>query len=231
MNKAIIFASILASTLVGCVKTANIKPEPVALNPNEGQFVPVRAFFNRSTPVPRFYVSRLEAVEAALKKSGAFFDVGPYVDSPIILDIELNRGTTDTTVDTAGQILSAATLFLIPTKANNFNELKVSVYAFGKLLKTYEFKQEYTQVIGLHNYDEVASDKGNEFLSIESLVNQFVNALSKDRLIPKVKLDESGQPIPPEEAMPEPQANSSLNPTFWSYAPKFPTGLRPSGAG
>ena len=208
------FAITLAAlTLAACAKTAYIKPEKVELDLNQGQFVPVRTYLNRSTPVARFYVSRLEAVEASLKKSGAFFDVGPYVDSPVILDIELSRGTNDTAIDTASQLLSAATLFLIPTKANNYNELKVSVYAFGKLIKSYEFRQEYTQVVGLHNYNEVASDEGNEFLSIESLVNQFVNQLNQDNLLPKVKLDDSSRPIPTKEQQIEPQANNSFKPT------------------
>lgn len=182
---AVIMMLVLVSA---CAKTANIKPQAIDMNVSEGQFVPVRLFLNRSTPVPRFYVSRLEAVEASLKKSGAFFDIGTHVDSAVFLDMELSRGSNDSTLDMAGQLVSAATLFLVPSKVENFNQLSVDVYAYGKLLKRYEFRQDYSQVVGLHNYEEIASNQDNEFLSIQNLVNQFVNALNADQLLPKMKL-------------------------------------------
>jgi hypothetical protein len=185
----------LVCVLAGCATTATIEPEEVAINRAEGQFVPVRVFFNRSIPVLNNYVDRLEAVEAALKESRAFFDAGPYVDSPIILDIELSRGSYDTAVNFAGQMLSAATLFVVPTKTRSYNLLKVSVYAYGTLLKSYEFKQDFTQVLGVYNYRELVYNEDNEFLSIRNLVNQFVNALDTDNLLPKVKLNETWHPI------------------------------------
>ncbi|MCO5094292.1 MAG: hypothetical protein M9960_03590 [Xanthomonadaceae bacterium] len=189
-----LFILAVVAALCGCAKTTNIKPEQVVINSSEGQIAPVRVFINRRVPVARFYVSRLEAIESALKESGAFFDIGSHVDSPFILDIELSRGTNDTAGDTAGQILSAATLFLVPSKVHNFNELKVAVYAYGNIIKNYEFKQEYTQVLGLHNYNEVATNQDNEFLSIKNLVNKFVNALDADKLLPKVKLRSAPEP-------------------------------------
>lgn len=205
---------VLLACLTGCATTANIQPTTISMNPTEGQFVPVRVFMNRKIPVPRIYADRLEAVEAALKKSGAFFDVGRGVDSPIILDITLERGTRDNAVNTAGHLLSAATLFLIPSKVNGYNELKVSVYAYGKRLKSYEFRQDYGQVVGLHNYNEIASNQDNEFLSIRSLVHQFVNALDADDLLPRVKLDDSGQPETQQPAPKEREASHRLQPQF-----------------
>ena len=207
-----IFVLTVMTLLAGCATTANIQPDELIIDPTAGQFIPVKVFYNRKVPVARFYVSRLEAVEASLKESGAFFDLGAHVRSPVILDIELNRGTNDSVVDTASQLLSAATLFLVPTKAKNFNTLKVDVYAYGKLIRTYQYQQEYEQVIGLYNYNEVASNEGNEFLAIKAVVNKFVNEVERDKLLPKVVLGEDGQPIYEDESELEPEASNSLHP-------------------
>lgn len=207
-----LYLLVLLVAMYGCATTANIQPEEVRIDRTEGQLIPVRAFLNRQQPVPRFYMSRLDAVEAALKESGAFFDVGSHVDSPIILDIQLDRGTSDGALHSAGHILSAATLFLVPTKVNNFNELKVDVYAYGRLLKTYEFRQEYSQLLGLHNYNEVASNQDNEFLSIRNLVNQFVNAIVEDGILPRILMEDADTADPENVPPPLHEARNSLRP-------------------
>lgn len=204
MRKRSLPALALLAAISGCATTAGIQPEEVRIDPAHGQLVPARTFINRQQPVPRFYLTRLEAVEAALKQSGAFFDVGSHVDSPVVLDIELNRGTTDGTLHAVGHVLSAATLFLVPSKANNFNELRVVVYVYGKQVKSYEFRQEYSEVLGLHNSRELATNQGNEFLSIKNLVHQFVNALIEDGILPRVILDQ-GVPGDAEEELPAEQ--------------------------
>lgn len=208
---------VLITFLGGCATTATIEPTAVRMNPGEGQFAPARVFMNRKIPVPRIYADRLEAVEAALKQSEAFFDVGRGVDSPIILDITLERGSRENVVQTAGHLLSAATLFLVPSKVHAYNELKVSVYIHGKRIKSYEFRQDYGQIVGLHNYNEIATNQHNEFRSIRNLVNQFVNALDADDLLPRVRLDESESP----DAQPSTPKDREANQRLWSTPPSI----------
>lgn len=182
---------IILFILVGCARTAYLEPTSVSFDRSAGQFPPAKVFYNRNVPVARYYVSRLEAVEAALKETGAFFDLGQHVRSPIILDIELasDDADADTAMDYAAAALSGATLSLVPTKNQVITTLKVDVYGKGQLIGSYKFHQEYEQVDALFNLQERVNEETNEFRAIRNLVNRFVNQLHSDNILPKVRLE------------------------------------------
>ena len=132
-----VYIAILAVALVGCATFGTLKPVDYHLPEERAMFVPVGAFINRNKPIPRFYVNRLDAVEASLKKTGAFFAIGSNVVSEYYFDITLERESKDNIVDFAGNLVSAGTLFLVPSKVHNYNMLTVDVYGRGRKIKTY----------------------------------------------------------------------------------------------
>jgi len=160
-----------------------------------GIYLPVRFHINRNEPVARFYLSRLEEVDAEFKRSSFFYDIGATVDSPYTLDVKLDRGTTDTALETTGHILSAATLFIVPSKVNNYNTLTVDFYNNGKLIKNYKYEEHYEETLsildgGISEYDV----NSNEFISIRNLVNRFLQDFDHDNLMPRLLRKEK----PPE---------------------------------
>lgn len=206
-----ILISAMLSAMVGCVRTATIQPAEVVVDTSAGQFVPVRTFLNRKEVVMRSDIGRFDAVNASLKKSGAFFDVGSHVSSPVVFDMQLRRVHDDGVKEFAHAMLSAATLFLIPVKVTATNTLKVDVYAYGNLLKTYDYTEEYSQILGLHNYVEVVENRGNEFLSIENIINRFVNQIEVDQILPKVRVGDDGQMIVPDVEGSDQQAHNQAH--------------------
>ncbi len=184
--------------LAGCASTSNQPVFEFDSGDAKGVFVPVRVHINRNVPVARFYESRLIEVKNTLKRSGMFLEVGSHVDSPYVLDLQLERGSNDNAVDTTAQLLSAATLFLLPSKVNGYHILKADLYIDGSLLKSYEYKDEYDETISIYNYNEAASNDGDEFVSIRNVVNKLLKGLDEDDVIERY-IDNSNQQDTPKE--------------------------------
>ena len=179
----------IVSALIFVSGCTAAKLDRIALNSSgdDSKLVPTTVFINRGSPVARFYVNRLEAVNNAIVKSGIFLDAGSHVRSPYVLDINLERDTHDNAADSAAQILSAGTLFLLPSKVHNINKLNVDFYAYGTLVKRYEYAEDYEEVLSIFNMKKQHEEGGNEFLSIENLVNTLLNDVQQDALIPRLK--------------------------------------------
>jgi len=173
---------LLILIIQGCASTTQ-KYNYIA-DKSEGLFVPVRLFVNRAIPVPRFYESRLDYVGMSLKKSGAFIDIGSHIDSPYVLDVRIERGTHDSIADVTGQILSAATLFLVPSIVHNFNKIDADLYIHGKKVKSYSFTEDYEDTLSIANNFDSAGDS-NEYKTIHNLTHRLISQLDKDKLLPK----------------------------------------------
>ena len=183
------YIRVLFSILIlsGCATTTEVYKYTT-----ESIYPPVRVHINRTVPVPRFYVNRLDEVNAEIKRSGMFVDAGSHVDSPLVFDITLHRGTTDTAANTAGHLLSAATLFVVPSKVNNFNKLTVDLYLSGKKIKTYEYTDHYEETLSITTAmsSEVST---NEFSSIRKVVNMFLEEFDKDKVLKRKQGGKSGE--------------------------------------
>jgi len=171
-----------ALLLLGC---AAPKTREIAFtkDAHAGSLVPVKLLMNRNAPIPRFYLDRLSAAEAELANSGLFESIGPDIESDYRLELTLERGTHQSVADAAVHVISAASLFLIPSRVRNFNELQVELYSHGKLAKTYHYRQNYADPLSAFDWTET-----NEFVSIKNVVRAFMNELEEDRLIPRQRL-------------------------------------------
>ncbi len=175
----------IAWLVCACAPIASLRPFEYTLPTDRGVFAPVRLEINRDAPVPEFYQSRLDLVASELESSGAFHSVGQDVDSEYVLDVRLGRHTTDTAVDTANQMLSAVTLFLIPSTAHNVNKLEVDCYVDGVHVRRYEYTGAYEERISLFNY-RALSEGGDEFVSIRNMLNHLIRDLDHDDILPRV---------------------------------------------
>lgn len=147
---------------------------------DSGAFVPVQLVMNRKAPVPRKYIDRVSAAEAELSRSGLFAQIGPGVASEYLLEVSLERGTHESVAEAAVHVLSAATLFLVPSRVRNFNLLKADLYVQGQLRKSYAYQDEFQDPLSAFDWTET-----NEFVSIKNVVRKFMMELDRDQLIPR----------------------------------------------
>lgn len=191
VNQIILILIILCTLVIsGCATpTEEIKYTNSFEN---GVFLPVRFHINRNEPVRRNYISRLDEVDAAFKKSNLFFDIGATVDSPYIIDVKLDSGTTDSAINSAGVLLSAATLFIVPSKVHNYNTLNVDFYINGQLVKNYTYREDYEETLSITDAGAKEYDiNSNEFKSIRNLVARFLQDFDNDSLMPRLIAKES----------------------------------------
>lgn len=183
---------VFAAALAGCVGSNPIKPTAFAPS-NGGLYEPVTLFVNRTVPTPRFYVSRLDAVDAALRRSGEFSSLGPDRDARYILDATLDRLDRGGAADFGGQMVSAATLFLLPSRVRATNRLTVDLYVDGRKVKTYVHAVDYEETLSAFNLSDVGSQ---EFTAINNVVNLFLAELAADQHIPRRILPMERAPAP-----------------------------------
>ncbi len=170
--------------LGACATTVPLTPFQYLPDTSKGVFVPVRVTVNRDRSVPDFYRTRHDLIQAELAASGAFAEVGPEVDSPVWLDIRLARHTVDSAGTVARQLLSAATLFLIPGTARNINQVEVDCYLQGRLVRRYEYAGAYEERLSIYRYAEL-KDGGEEFVSLRNIIHHLLRDLDRDEFIPR----------------------------------------------
>lgn len=178
------FTAILLTVflLSGCVATNTLTPFEFKPAVDLPKFVPVTLFVNRAEPVPRFYMSRVYAVEREMGEGKIFTSIGSDVESPYVLDAKMHRGSNESSINFVGHILSAATLFLIPSKISNYNELTVDLYVNGARVESFRYREDYEDTSWLFN-----APGDVEFQSIRSLVNKFLQEFESKNLIPRAE--------------------------------------------
>ncbi len=181
-----------SALLTACATTVPLQAFQYVPDTSHGVFAPVRVTINRDRAMPDFYRSRHDLILAELEASGAFAEVGPDVDSPMLLDIRLARHTADSASTVARRVLSAVTLFLVPGTARNINQVEVDCYLDGQLVRRYEYAGAYEERLSIYRYSEL-KDGGQEFVSLRNIVHHLLRDLDRDAIFPR-------QPASPEIA-------------------------------
>jgi len=181
-------ACVLAISLGGCTTFGTLKPVDYRMPKDHAMFAPVTVYIDRNVLVSRLEVPRLNAIDKYLKETNAFFALGPNINSEYCIDITLSGEFRNTIVDMAKGIAGAATLGVLPMRDHYTNILTVTVLKNGSKIKTYQYRGDYDNVVSAFNTPERMAG-GDEFISLHNLVNEFVNDLDNDNLLPRV-----GQP-------------------------------------
>ncbi len=171
--------------LQGCASGAPSKVEKLISTDVMVPFVPARLLLNARVPVARFYENRLDFLQAELVKTRAFVALGSSVNSPVVIDLTLERGSDSGGVEATGQILSAATLFLVPAPVNGYHTLKADVRINGIFVRHYEYRDDYSTNTGVYNMGRIGTEKDPEFASIRNVAYKFINEIERDNVIPR----------------------------------------------
>lgn len=172
--------------LGGCASSPPIKQVELVTTKAMVPLVPTRLLMNPRTSVPRFYVSRLDYLQKHLVESGAFRALGPQIVSPVTIEATLALGSDAPASESAGQILSAATLFVVPAPVSGYNTLKVDVYLQGIFIRHYEYREDYRTTTSIFSVSGIGTDKDPEFLAIRNLAFRFINEIESDGVIPRM---------------------------------------------
>ena len=191
-----ILIAALSALPSACAPTGDLTKHSYHLPVDHAHFQPIGLYINRHSPVTPFDVARVTATELALKETGAFADIGSNVNSDYYLDVTLRNHAKGGAADLAKTLVSASTLFLVPSKVHNSKALTVDIFFRAHKIKTYRYTSDYDSTMGLtsddltldpRRYDDQASRNRDEFACIHNLVNQFVRDLDRDNLLPRQK--------------------------------------------
>jgi hypothetical protein len=174
----------VASMLAACSGPA-LKPVQLVDTTVLGPFAPTQLLINPRTSYPRFYESRIDYLNKCLVETKAFRALGSRINSPIVIEATLDRGSDENIGQQTAQVLSAATLFLVPAPINLYNSLTVDMYVNGALVKHFEYRENYATDTGIYNMPKLGTDKDPEFLAIRNLAYRFVNDVERESLLPR----------------------------------------------
>ncbi|WP_152032932.1 hypothetical protein [Gallaecimonas mangrovi] len=135
------------------------------------------------TPEQRLRISMLKGQAViALNSSGAFKRIDEYHDSPYLLDIKLAEKSRDQAKDVANQLVSAATLFILPTGSKGQWVITVDLYSHGIKTNSYRLTEDFENSISSRNLFSTAPT--NEQIALENAMNHLINEIKDDSSIP-----------------------------------------------
>lgn len=171
---------IVLSIASGCASVPEIQ-RPVI--PEGDRFVPVNYFFDTSDYSTVNEAKSAQYLTESLLKSGRFVQLDRGIARwPHTLQIKYKRLNSESPVETAGFLLSAATLFVVPTKVTHKYVLSIELFAGNVLLKKFTYEEEMASIVSIFK-DPLKDD----YESIERLLSKFYADLDASNLLPRAK--------------------------------------------
>lgn len=178
--------------LAGC-STTNTLPAKEFRNHSTDAYVPITLFIddgtrgsNNAYPYDRHIYERFQA-------SGLFQQIGTSSKGwPYTIFVEFNVANNGDALSDAAFIASAATLFIVPTKADFTYTMKITVKA-DDAVKVYRYMDRIEYMSSILDADGHVS-----YETIDNLLNHFFEELQTDTVLPKAdteKLENKGSGI------------------------------------
>ena len=103
----------------------------------------------------------------------------------MVIEATLDRKSDESVGQQTAQVLSAATLFLVPAPINQYNSLTVDIYIKGIHIRHFEYREDYASDTGIYNMASIGTEKDPEFLAIRNLAYRFINEIERDPPFPR----------------------------------------------
>jgi hypothetical protein len=146
------------------------------------KYVRVTLLIGDGTSGPDNTYTYNDHIYGRFEKSGLFEKIGAGSSGwPYTIFVNFNVvNNNDDSVSTAAYLASAATLFIVPTKADFTYTMKVTVTA-GDAVKVYRYadRKEYMSSI-------LDADDHITYGAIDNLLSRFFGELRRDKILPKV---------------------------------------------
>jgi len=183
MKKIVVLMMIVL--MVGCASTHELEKKTFAKT-MDSQFVPVSLLIDDGTGGSGNAYPYDSYIHEHIQLSGLFKGLGSASSAPVSIFVKYNRSSNGSTAgDTTKMLVSAATLFLVPTRVDWNYELVFTVTVNG-VVKQYRYKDRVQRSMSI-----VDSGGKQEVKITQNLVNHFLEEIQKDGFIPTI-----GKPKP-----------------------------------
>lgn len=175
---------LLAAWLAGCASMNRVEQYDYRFDDQSGKFPPIRLYINREQVMSPVHAGMANALYQEIRATGAFFGSGAFVETPWVLDIQLNWSSGNAGGSFIGAMASAATLGIVPSRHEQLYKAEVGVYENGRLLDQFIVEQASTMVLSVYNYAEAASGDAHA-RAMKSLALRIVEQLEKSEILPR----------------------------------------------
>lgn len=179
MKKLILLSIIILA--VGCASISELEQKAFS-NTIDGQFVPVSVLIDDGTNGSGNAVDYDARIYEHIQASNLFKHLGASPSSNVSIFAKYNSSSNGSAAgDTTKLLVSAATLFLVPTRVDWNYELVVMVRVNDDS-KEYRYHDRVKRSVSIAD-----SNGGQETEIMKNLMNHFLAEIQEDNFIPKVK--------------------------------------------
>lgn len=173
------FVLILALLQVACTNQTTL-PDIKPISRSNTPLANISLFVAEPENADRNYFGYIVYIRESVKKSGIFNAVDiSELNERYRVRMVFERQVNDSQVGVFGQLLSAATLFLIPAKADTTYSLTVSVFDGNNLLNEFNYEdrtESYTSIVTLGDDFELQE--------LDKLLQYFYRDIQQANILP-----------------------------------------------
>ncbi len=176
--------------VTGCAAPQPIEPYHTAFDADRGLLVPTRVTINRNDPVESRHLDRLDALVAALARTGAFRAFGANVSSRYVLDLTLlplGRDSWTSLSAGAGSYRGGAGVAVPVSGGRHTHRLSAVIYRDGLSTAAFRYDGDFESEWKIMADGRLARGMPEDQL-ISNLVNRLIDDIEARRAIEREPL-------------------------------------------